>query len=403
VRKGRLAARITTLSLSVFAACGRAETTHHVITRDSAGVAIVESRGSRWSADENWQVAAEPALRIGSAEGSPEYQLHRVEGAARPDDGRIVVADAGSGEIRIYDRTGRFLSSSGGLGDGPGEYRQITAMGVGPGDSLWVYDFGLRRFTVLRGDGEPVRTVSVGGALASVTAVGRLPDGSFVVKESWGSQLHGTVRHGLVRNPVAVARIVRDGRGSDTIATVAGREVFLSSENGRAVMSAPLFGRSSSAAIHDHLVFVGDQATLEVRVYRPTGDLRRVFRVPDADLRLTGADVARLKQQLLVAEREEDRAAMKAHLDEMAVPATRPAYGILLVDAQGNLWAGEYTRYPASPQRWTVFSRNGELLGEVTVAEQFKVLQIGADWVLGVGRDELDVEYVMLYGLEKPG
>jgi hypothetical protein len=43
------------------------------------------------------------------------------------------------------------------------------------------------------------------------------------------------------------------------------------------------------------------------------------------------------------------------------------------------------------------------LLGEVTVAEQFKVLQIGADWVLGVGRDELDVEYVMLYGLEKPG
>ena len=94
---------------------------------------------------------------------------------------------------------------------------------------------------------------------------------------------------------------------------------------------------------------------------------------------------------------------MKAHLDEMAVPATRPAYGILLVDAQGNLWAGEYTRYPASPQRWTVFSRNGELLGEVTVAEQFKVLQIGADWVLGVGRDELDVEYVMLYGLEKPG
>jgi len=398
----RTGALSTALFSMVVAACGTTDAGELGSTRDSAGVVIVESRGPRWRPEEGWRIAAAPFLRIGSAAGSPEHQFHRVEGAIRLDDGRIVVADAGSGEIRFFDDAGGFLSSSGGLGDAPGEYRQITAMGVGPGDSLWIYDFGLRRFTVLTADGEPVRTVSVGGTLSSVGAVGRLTDGSFVVKESWGSHQHAEMRQGLVRDPVAVARLGWDGTGLDTIATVAGREVFLSSEDGRAVMSAPLFARGSSAAIRGDVVFVGDQETLEVQLYRATGELQRVFRVPNVDLRLNSADVERLKQALLAAEREEDRAMMSAHLDEMAVPPTRPAYGTLMVDAPGNLWAGEYARYPAPPRTWTVFSATGELMGEVTVPERFKVLQIGADWIIGVGRDELDVEYVMLYALYKP-
>jgi hypothetical protein len=72
-----------------------------------------------------------------------------------------------------------------------------------------------------------------------------------------------------------------------------------------------------------------------------------------------------------------------------------------MVDALGNVWAGEYTRYPAVPVTWTVLASSGELLGEVAVPPQFRVLQIGGDWILGVGRDELDVEYVRLYRLLK--
>ena len=382
-------------------ACSGSDPSTHSTTRDSAGGVIVESWQQQWQAGEGWMLSADPILQIGTADGPPELQFHRVEGAIKLTDGRFVIADAGSGEIRFYDDAGRFLSSTGGLGDAPGEYRQITGLGTGPGDSLWAFDFGLRRFTVLTGVGEPVRTVSVGGALSSVGAVGRLPDGSFVVKESWSSHTHDNAQQGLVRDPVAVARLSTEGTDLDTIALVAGREVFLSSEDGRAVMSAPLFARTSSAALGDDVVYVGDQETFEVLRYTPEGRLQRIMRVPGVDLELNTSDVQQLKDELLAREPEQRRTMMRTHLEEMTLPPTRPAYGSLMPDALGNLWAGEYARYPAVPRTWTVFATTGKLLGEVTVPDRFKVLQIGPDWILGVGRDELDVEYVRVYRIDR--
>jgi hypothetical protein len=130
-------------------------------------------------------VADEPVLRIGTVEGPSEYQLHDVPGAARLDDGTPVIANAGSNEIRFYDDHGRHTHSVGREGDAPGEYRRITGLGAGPSDSLWVYDYGTRRFTVLTAEGEFVRLVALGATLSAPNAVGRLADGSFPAKEQW--------------------------------------------------------------------------------------------------------------------------------------------------------------------------------------------------------------------------
>jgi hypothetical protein len=50
--------------------------------------------------------------------------------------------------------------------------------------------------------------------------------------------------------------------------------------------------------------------------------------------------------------------------------------------------------------RWKVFEPEGTLLGTVEVPA-VAVHQIGPDFVLAVGADELGVERVQLYGLER--
>lgn len=399
-RRRMTAGALASLTL-VLAACDENDANDHVVTRDSSGVMIVESQEPAWREGAGWHLSSQPTLEIGQTDGPPEYQFHRVEGARLLEDGRVVVADAGSGEIRFYGRDGTFQRSSGGRGQAPGEYQAITSLGYGPADSIWVFDYGLRRFTVVTTQGEVVRTLTVGGNLSALNAVGRLPDGWFVVKEGWSSGLHSENRQGLAREPVAVVRISPDGSDLDTIATVAGREVFLSSEDGRAVMSAPLFGRNSSAVVRDDRVFIGDQETLAVMLYAPDGALERIVRVPGVDLRLTGPEIQQATAKLLADEPVERRPMMQAHYRQMDTPPTKPAYSSLMVDALGNLWAAEYVRYPDIPTVWTVFSANGALLGDVRVTPGFLPLQIGADWIIGVGRDELDVEYVRLYGIEK--
>jgi hypothetical protein len=361
---------------------------------------IVESRAPAWSGTTGWRVA-ESLLDFGSAEGPAEYQFHRIEGVVRMPDGRYVVADGGSSEVRFFDRSGRYVNYSGGTGDAPGEYRMISSIGIGPGDSLWVFDYGNRRFTVLSGSGQPQRTISVGGSLSAAGAVGRLPDGSFVVKEGWGRATDGSARTGLTRDPVVVAVVSPDGAVVDTLGLFPGREVFIRVEDARAVMSTPLFAHNTSTVIRDENVFVGVQEEMEIGLHSTDGQLRQIYRVADADLDLGAADVAARRREVLSSVPEDRRSRVAEDLDRLDVPDSRPAYGRLLVGADGSLWAAEQGRYPAIPRTWTVFDSTGMLLGNVDMPERFRLYQIGSDWVLGVGLDEYDVEHVQLYRLTK--
>jgi hypothetical protein len=42
------------------------------------------------------------------------------------------------------------------------------------------------------------------------------------------------------------------------------------------------------------------------------------------------------------------------------------------------------------------------MLGDVTTPADFRITQIGDDFMLGVWRDDLDVEHVRMYELLKP-
>lgn len=394
---------VALLGLAGIVACGERDTDIKVPVRDSAGVVVVESRRPAWAAGAGWTFEEQPLLEIGVADGAAEYQFVQIEGVLRLPDGRIVVADGGSREIRFFDSAGRFLAAVGRRGDAPGEYQWIDGMGYGPGDSLWVYDYGTRRFTLLTSVGELARTLTLGPALSNLGAVGRLADGSFVVREYWsaGGAQGAEIRLGLGRYPAAVARYSPDGAELDTIGLFPGREVFIGTEGGRAVMSAPLFAHTTSAVVREVEVFIGDQEQFEIGLYCADGTLRRLVRVPDVDLRVRRDDIEQARAARLAAAREEERGGLEAHLNALDVPETRPAYSRLLVDSEGNLWVAGYAPYPREPRLWQVFDPDGRLLGGVGVPERFRVHAIGSDWVLGAWRDEMDVEYVWLNRLVK--
>lgn len=61
-------------------------------------------------------------------------------------------------------------------------------------------------------------------------------------------------------------------------------------------------------------------------------------------------------------------------------------------------------RYPtpdATAALWSVFDATGTLRGEVEAPLGLEPYHIGDDFLLGTWRDELDVEFVRLYVLQK--
>ena len=64
----------------------------------------------------------EPVLQIGERDGESPYLFSRVRGAVRVPDGRIVVLEGESLEIRVFGPDGTHHVSFGRRGDGPLEF-----------------------------------------------------------------------------------------------------------------------------------------------------------------------------------------------------------------------------------------------------------------------------------------
>lgn len=87
---------------------------------------------------------------------------------------------------------------------------------------------------------------------------------------------------------------------------------------------------------------------------------------------------------------------------EWKYPSMRPTYDDLRVDAYGNVWLRHFA-IGSEHGSWSVFDRSGRWLGVVEMPAALEVKEIGSDYVVGVTRDALDVEYVEVYALVKKG
>jgi len=86
----------------------------------------------------------------------------------------------------------------------------------------------------------------------------------------------------------------------------------------------------------------------------------------------------------------------------LPMPDHLPPHGYFVVDDEGHLWVAEYS-VEREPEAWSVFDPQGRFLGTVQIPPRGTLTQVGADFVLGVWKDEMDVEEVRMYGLTRGG
>jgi len=374
--------------------------------RDSAGIHIAENTAPAWGEDDGWHLSDQPLVDIGGLEGDPDYELYRVSNAVRLPDGRIVVGNRGTNEIRFYDESGIHLLDAGGEGEGPGEFRWIDWVSQYRGDSLVAYDRRQMRISVFDSAGRFVRTFTVPGMDVSGRgrALGVFADGSVFVAAM--SSTPPDNEDEAFRQAEPVYSVSPEGEFTDSLCAYPGTERFLHSAGGSGGTSMvfigyPMFGRSTEYGIHGNSFYVASNDTYEVRVHGQDSVPQSIVRKQHDHLDVTDADVAVLREEQLDGGPPGMRDAMVGVLDATPIRETMPAYRGIMLDRIGNLWVEEYRRPGDTVPRWTVFSAEGELLGTMSMPEHFVIRDIGDDYLLGTWTDDLEIEHVRMYELIK--
>lgn len=377
---------------------GRAES---AAVRDSAGIRVVESAAPAWGEGEGWRLSPEPVLRVGVAEGDPAYQLGAVEGAVRLPDGRVAVADRQSGEVRWYDARGRHLRTVGRKGRGPGEFTSISWIRV-VGDSLAVGDRATSRVTVLAAaDGRLVRTAEMVDDTSGrrPRPLAPLPGGA--VLAVLGAPFDPSRAASAPREQVTYLRQAPDGAPPVPLGRFPGPERVVRVGPGSVDIVDLPFGRRDHVAVHGDGFFQGSAEAPQVGRYDARGRLVRLVRWSAAPRPVTPADAARYRERALAAADPAARPGMRRMLAELPMPERMPAYAAILADRSGGLWVQEYPAAEEDPVRWTVFDPEGRQLGTLTLPPRFRLTDAGDDYVLGVAHDELDVQQVRMYRLDR--
>ncbi|MDX1393622.1 MAG: hypothetical protein R3195_04505 [Gemmatimonadota bacterium] len=386
------------LTLSVVA-CDTGPTADGSTVRDSAGVEIVESTSPVWSAETAPRIATEPRIRIGALDGPEELQLFEVRFSTVLSDGRIVIANSGTGELRYFRPDGTFELAVGGQGEGPGEFGFISSVFSRlPGDTLRLFDGSTRRLTEFTGTGELVRSYlpdpPTGGDLGALFS-GTFSDGRIAVSVIELPPVEDMSEGDLVRGERTYFTLEPEGTPREVVRLFEPERLVRIFNGNVGIVTLP-FRFSEQAIPHDDLV-VSSTDRHRIRWYTPDGRLHRIARWDGDEREMTRAH---FEEWLAALPYEEDRIAQLRQQNEgLPLPPELPTSTRMLVDADGNAWLERYRLTPAEPAMWTVIGPDGTWLGDVEMPDGLEPHEIGRDYVIGLWEDELDVAYVHLHAL----
>jgi hypothetical protein len=373
-------------------------------TRDSAGVIIAENAGALPEGSGGWVISPEPEVQIGAIEGDDAYLLFRAWGATRLSDGRIAVANNRAPDIRVFGPGGEHQHTFGQRGEGPQDFDSPVLMGKLPGDTLVVVDRILRRVNLYHPDEGFVRGATADPAIAGYLLVeGMFGSGAPLV---WTSEWDVDMPNGLYRFPLNYTSVGLDGSIETEFGSFPGDETVYASretERGTSVMSSgPPFGKSAVAAVSGDNFFYGSQDRYEIQVLDQSGELRRIIRRDKSPVPVTDAHVEAVMAEMVDRADDNDQAReFRRMFREAPISELHPAHGALYADRLGFLWVEEY-RLPGEEARLTtIFDPEGRMVESLVLPQGLRIEEIGVDYILGLYRDELGVEYVRSYRLTR--
>jgi hypothetical protein len=413
-----------TLLLAV-AACGgdSASTASAPMVQDSAGVRIITNPGGgAWSADDAWRV--EEDLRIGVAEGDPEFQFGALVGVDADAEGRIVTLDQQASRIRVFSADGDLLHAFGRTGGGPGELSQAlspaTSVFFEADGSIAVPDLGNTRLARFSVTGEALDSPRLAFEATGIPILFSRTANRDLVVQYRQMAIPGAGSMG--GDEPSGDRIVRLGAGTaegDALVEVPAGETFSMGAGGmpqfRIFAPEPVWavlsdGRVVTGINNEYSLTLHPASAVAAATDAGSGNGRTIVRRTVDRVPVTDRQQTAMRNLFRQSFEDSGQPIPQEFIEQlvggMAFESQWPVLAAVLPGPDGTLWvqrveagealddltmeslqAGEF-----GSRRWDVFDTEGTYLGAVEMPEGVQPLRFVGDHLYGIHSDDLRIQ-----------
>ncbi|HEX9692112.1 MAG TPA: 6-bladed beta-propeller [Gemmatimonadales bacterium] len=360
----------------------------------------------------SWSISREATVEIGLG-GGPSYEFHRVVGIGILPNSNIVVADAGSQELRIFSDMGQIVRSFGGPGDGPGEFRNISGIRI-VDDSIFVSESfpaapKIHVFDAQRGflAQQPLRPQDQPSGVAPYDI---LSSTTVVVVPGRGLRIVATPpREGIVRRDSLKLGVLEVGKEQHV--------TWLGLFPNNSWYSYPLppgssvsrsmarysLGPSLVVRTSGHKIWIGDSGTGDIGLWDPArGAQDTTVSFPQGP---RGFDQPMLRRAMNEARTNTSLSdpAAPARIEELysdrLLPATAPRFTRFTPGPDGEMWIECFSEIPTEEHCVFAFDERGRVSGDAMVPAGVQIEAVDADRIIGVRRRSYGMETVVVHRL----
>lgn len=370
--------------------------------------------------DACWPELDVPAFSLSSSpvlilkdDGTPEKLFSRVA-ARRAPSGEVVVLDRTSLGIHVFGDDGGVLRTVARRGDGPGELRGAPAIDL-HGDTLFAFGAPMVSssdvdvFSITSGFARRER-IDASNHQGHFHGKAALADGYYLVERGSGlSVMPGNLEPGTLLVDSVTFGILPASPDADRevvwLPTIQRGSLLTFRWVGGPVpvtFSALTIGHRKLTVASGERVWFVDTESGELVAYDSGGQVVVSTSLALDPLPYDPAALQRAREAALQnARTARDTLAIREMHDQSVLPPTMPLVDQLYAGGNGDIWLRLFTLEPNATQHFLGLSGEGARIGQVVVAAGLQVEQFGEDFVVGVERDEMDVESVVVYSMSR--
>jgi hypothetical protein len=350
-----------------------------------------------------WRVSDAPELTVNpSLSNAPMVGVDELSvGSA----GEIWVSDGALGLVHRFSSDGTLLGSIGGIGDGPGEFRRIGNIFVGPLGEMYVFGARHQRLSRFSAEGDLLADHRLTGINTAIGRVYRLGDGRFIARSR--ERLAPARVDGLARDTVSYFALSPSGEVGDLLLSVEGRLSTQVMVDGHPMIRDALFSPTAVEAVGGQCLFIcqGDRPFVQVLDSRGRTVATITLDIPRRTV--LEEDRHRWIEAMLEQEGVDEGSDAARIVQEVGfrtrTPPAMPLVNDLIIDELGFLWVQPYAAPFGEGREWLVLTGEGTAVGMVQMPPRLRVLQVTSNRVIGVRKNEQGEDLIQEYRLNRVG